>query len=154
MRTRKLIRPEIQLRLSAYFLGLVLFALIFQFLLVTSSMSKLILMEGDYVDRQEMVTEASLEILLVSLAVILPLTLGVGILVTFRLAGPIARFQAFLQEMISGQRPGDIVLRQGDQLKDVAQLLNEATRPLRTAGHGNREHAANPVEAAGPRQAA
>ena len=61
----------------------------------------------------------------------LPLTFLVGVLTTFRIAGPVYRFEQFLAAVRRGERPSDFHLRKGDELTDLAALINEATGPLR-----------------------
>ena len=72
-----------------------------------------------------------LEILAVSFGMLLPLTIAIGILVTFRIAGPLYRFERFLELVIRGEQVGPCKLRNGDELQDLCDLINEATRPLR-----------------------
>jgi hypothetical protein len=60
-----------------------------------------------------------------------PVLVWLGVLVTFRVAGPIYRMEMFLRQIISGERADDCRLRKDDKLHDFCALLNEATRPLR-----------------------
>jgi nitrogen fixation/metabolism regulation signal transduction histidine kinase len=66
----------------------------------------------------------------------LPLTIAVGILVTFRIAGPVYRLKEFLKSIASGATPEDCRLRKGDELQDLCSLANDATAPLRGAKRG------------------
>ena len=128
MRKNKLSLPSLQLQLTGYFLGLVTFALIFQYVLVSSTLSKALLEEADVMERQELVASKTMEILWMSLGVILPITLVVGILTTFRVAGPISHFTAYLTAYCRGERPERIELRRADKLHGLADLINQATR--------------------------
>ena len=56
----------------------------------------------------------------------LPLTLLVGILTTFRVAGPVFVFHRFLKNIREGNDPGVIRLRKGDKLHDLADAMNAA----------------------------
>ena len=69
--------------------------------------------------------------LLISFALFLPLMFFVGILVTFRFAGPVYRFKMYLGEVIRGEKPKDCRLRKGDELQDLCAVINQATEPLR-----------------------
>ena len=75
-----------------------------------------------------------MRLVFISAAVFLPLTLMVGVLSTFRIAGPLYRFEKFLLAVQNGENPGDFTLRSGDELKDLAALINSSTRPLRREG--------------------
>ena len=63
--------------------------------------------------------------------IFLPLTYAVGILTTFRIAGPLYRFETFLNQVLAGEKPERFRLRKGDELQDFADLLNAVTEPLR-----------------------
>lgn len=79
----------------------------------------------------EQVNGLLFRVLGISALVILPLTLVVGILTTFRIAGPIYRFEKFLESVARGERPQACRLRNGDDLVDFCELLNRVTEPLR-----------------------
>ena len=72
-----------------------------------------------------------MNLFLTSAALFLPLVFAVGVLTTFRFAGPVYRFEQFLKNVIAGKAPADCRLRKGDHLQDFCQLLNQATAPLR-----------------------
>lgn len=124
-RYRKLIQPKLQLRLVSSFLVLSAIALIFQMLLFARAASQIAN------QAPEDVPSILLQVLLLSLGVVLPLTLLVGVVVTNKIAGPIYRFSVFLNEVREGSRPRDCKLRAGDYLHDFCGLLNAVTAPLR-----------------------
>ena len=68
---------------------------------------------------------------LVTLAILVPLTMAVGIAATHRVVGPLYRFRVYLTELAGGQRPGPCKIREKDELQDLCVLLNRATEPLR-----------------------
>lgn len=139
-RSQRLVDPRLQLKLSTWFLGLAVLALVFQYILLTTTMSGLSLdIGGDAARAHEMIMSGCMRVLGISLAVVLPATLIVGVLVTFRIAGPIARFTRFLEEIRAGKRPADCHVRRGDELQDFCRLLNEATAPLRAHRHESEE---------------
>ncbi|MEM6571383.1 MAG: hypothetical protein AAF957_23435 [Planctomycetota bacterium] len=131
-RRKKLILPGLQLRMSATFVGIVALMLGLQFILLTS------LFQGaanelpnDGAQLLSIANEISVRLMFVSALVFLPLTLVVGVVSTFRVAGPLYRFQRFLEGIRDGKAPGDFRLRRGDELHGLAALLNDATRALR-----------------------
>ena len=71
-----------------------------------------------------------------SFVVLLPLTFLVAIASASRWAGPLVRLERFLREVARGESPEDLKLRRGDELQDLARLLNEATAPLRDSQKG------------------
>jgi len=131
-RRRKLIRPGLQLRLSAKFVGLIALMLGLQFVLLDALIGQTAAgePEGTLLLADPM-WSVGVQLLGWSAVVFLPLTLLVGVIASFRFAGPLYRFDVFLKAVAAGERPADIRLRSGDELKELASLLNEATRPLR-----------------------
>lgn len=69
--------------------------------------------------------------LLITFLILVPLTLWLGVYVTFRVAGPLYRFEQFLKSVNNGERPGPCRIRKTDELHDICALLNEVTAPLR-----------------------
>lgn len=134
-RRKKLVRPGLQLRIGAVFAGLLALMLGLQFALLTAELSRMAgSMPADGRMLLERTNGLSLKVTLISAFVFLPLTLLVGVLSTFKIAGPIHRFRMFLVAVRDGERPADFRLRKGDEFKDIAVLLNDVTRPLREAG--------------------
>jgi len=66
-----------------------------------------------------------------TMLLLVPLTIFVGLRVTHIVAGPVHRFDVFLNQVLRGERPPDCRLRHGDELQEICALINEATRPLR-----------------------
>jgi len=134
-RRRKLIKPGLQLRLSARFLGLAVLMLGLQYVLLTALLQRVATgLPSDHALLLGASPGLALQLVGWSAAVFLPLTLLVGVVGSFRIAGPLFRFDAFLRSVHAGDAPEDIRLRKGDELKDLAALLNDATRPLRARG--------------------
>lgn len=67
-----------------------------------------------------------------------PFFVLVSVLMSFRIAGPVYRLEAYLRQVIAGEKPPDCRLRTGDQLKELCGLINSATAPLRKAGVNDR----------------
>lgn len=134
-RRKKLIKPGLQLRLTGIFVGLSALSLLLQFVLFTNVLHEsAIRLPNDGPILLEELNGITSRVLLISFLVFLPLTLAVGVLCTFRIAGPVYRFESFLRAILRGERPRDFRLRKGDQLTELAALLNEATVPLRREG--------------------
>ena len=128
----KLIQPRLQLRLILSFFAISLLALLLQLLLFVCSLAELasdLQVEGPIL--LERITPHVVSIFLFTIGLLVPLTLIVGTLLTFRIAGPLYHFEKFLGEVIRGEKPADCRLRQGDQLVELCDLLNRATAPLR-----------------------
>jgi methyl-accepting chemotaxis protein len=130
----QLIRPGLQLNLIARFFGVALLALLLQFILFMCMLGRIASdMPGDALATMETATPELIWVFVISAAVLLPLTLSVGVVVTFRIAGPLHRFESFLKAVARGEKPPDCRIRRGDELQDLCKLLNEATAPLRRA---------------------
>lgn len=133
-RRKKLIKPRLQLRMSGLFVGLVTLMLLLQFALITAALHHTAnLLPSDSALLLGQTNSFALRIIGISAAVFLPLTLMVGILSTFRIAGPLYRFEQFLVAVQNGENPEDFTLRERDELKDLAALINTSTAPLRNA---------------------
>ena len=132
-RRKKLIKPRLQLWMTLTFVGLSALALLLQFVLFTNRLTTLALeLPNDSAILAAQTGGVVLDVLVVSCLLFLPLVFVVGILTTFRVAGPIHRIEMVLKQIIAGEKPADFRLRKKDQLQELAQLVNEATAPLRT----------------------
>lgn len=131
-RRKKLINPRLQLWMTSVFLGLTALSLLMQLMLFMLLMSQVALTlpnDGDFMWDQ--INERLYFVIGVSFAVFLPLTLLVGILTTFRVAGPVFVFHRFLANIRAGNDPGVLRLRNGDKLNDLADALNETYAVIR-----------------------
>jgi hypothetical protein len=128
----KLIKPRLQLKLVGVFVGLSALGFLLQSLHVGLRLSELaasVPEGGTYL--MAVMPELPLEILLVSFGMLLPLTIAVGILVTFRIAGPVYRFERYLKSVLRGEELGPCRIRQGDEFQELCELINQATASLR-----------------------
>ena len=131
-RRQKLVKPRLQLKLTLTFVGLSALSLLLQFVLFQSALAHLALeLPNDSGHLMDASNEMLARVLLSSFLVFLPLTFLIGILTTFRIAGPVYRFERFLDAVRRGERPSNFRLRKGDELMELAALINEATEPLR-----------------------
>lgn len=126
-RRRRLVRPSLQLRLIGTFLGIATLAMLVQLVLLGQ---KLAIMAGTMPEEgAQLSTEIPgllSSVALVSFAVLLPCTLVCGIAVTFRIAGPVHRFESHLRSLCDGGDPGELRLRADDELQDLCELINQA----------------------------
>ena len=72
--------------------------------------------------------------LLITVAFLVPVTLSIGVLVTFKIAGPIYKFEWYLGQLAQGVYPGPCKLRENDELWDLCHVLNSAVERLRNGG--------------------
>lgn len=128
----KLIKPRLQLTLIAVFVGLSSLGFLMQSLHVGLRLSELAAsIPGGGRHLMALMPELPIEILVVSFGMFMPLTIAVGIIVTFRIAGPVYRFERYLRDVADGKEVRPCKLRKGDQLMELCELINEVTEPLR-----------------------
>ena len=130
----KLIQPRLQLTLVGWFLAVAVTGLVLQVLLLGAFLAEL---ASTLPDEGAAVAASAdgmlVEALLVSLLFLVPMTVGVGILATFRIAGPIYRFETYLDKVARGEEVGPCQLRKGDQLQGLCERINEALAAARSA---------------------
>lgn len=128
----KLIKPRLQLKLIGVFVALSGLGFLMQSLHVGLRLSELaanVPAGGPYL--MAVLPELPIEILAVSFGMLLPLTIAVGVMVTFRIAGPVYRFEKYLRAVADGEEVRPCKLRDGDELLELCDLINEVTEPLR-----------------------
>ena len=131
-RRNKLPKPWFQLRLTAIFMGTLLLGVFLQLMLTRSKLLELALdLPNDGPLLVQEINALQLRVLLGSCSLLLPICFVVGVLSTFRIAGPIYRFEAFLRSLVRGENTGPCRIRREDQLQEFCALLNQATEPLR-----------------------
>jgi len=82
-----------------------------------------------------------LKSVLISVALLLPAVLLVGIHVTFRIAGPLYRFERHLETVASGEWPEPCQIRRADDLQDFCKLLNRGLESAYEQGRQQRAEA-------------
>jgi hypothetical protein len=149
----KLIRPRLQLRLVSIFAGIGVLSLLLQCLLFYQVLGRLAIgLPNDGLIVLDAVNGSIAAILISSLCMLLPAIFWIGIQVTFRIAGPVYRLETYLRQVANGERPPDCKLRRGDQLQELCEAVNAATRPLRLSEPSPAVHA--PVKGASHKDAA
>ena len=81
-----------------------------------------------------------------ALAILIPAAAVFSIYLTHRLAGPVYRIEQTARELIRGNLALRIRLRKGDELHELAGLLNEVLETLEQAFRGIRESQAHSRE--------
>ncbi len=103
----KLINPRLQLKLVGVFVGLASVTLVLQLLLLGFDLrfAATNLPEGELLN--QMVPGILGRSLLLSAGMMIPVTLGVGIVVTHRIVGPVYRFEQHLKAIVRGEEVVD-----------------------------------------------
>jgi len=131
-RRTKLIKPRLQLKIVAAFLGIVVLSLIVLMILLNAVV--LDFADRGWIDRA-LLKSRWLSVLAtklgLSLAILAPMALAIGVLLTHRIAGPLYRFEVFLRQVVQGEHPEPCRIRKGDELGEMCRLLNKFTQPLR-----------------------
>lgn len=131
----RLIKPRLQLRLIGAFAGLCALALLVHTLMVGALLLSLAgsLPEGG-TRLADALPVALGEALFWSFLLLLPSLLLIGIHRTFRIAGPLFRFETYLGQVLRGEEPGPCRLRKTDDLQELCELLNAALESERRRG--------------------
>lgn len=141
-RRRILVLPRLQGRLVAAFLSAACISTVVQMLLLNLALTTL---ANDAPAARGPLLEATPDILrtqiLLTFGLMVPLVIAVGLLETFRVAGPLYRIEQYLRQVVAGEKPQPCTLRQDDELHDLCRLVNAATQPAVRAA------AAAPVQA-------
>ena len=124
-RSKKLVNSGLQLRLIGAFGGVAAMACMFQVYLVHSTLMPVISASDGPPDTAELYGVLISNVVL-TFAVLFPLMLVVGILITHRVAGPIYRFEQHLGAIARGENPGVCRIRKGDELQSLCTAINAA----------------------------
>ena len=134
-RRNKLPQPRLQLRMVGAFAGLCILALLTQILVLGALLTRLAntLPAGGRelgIELPGLLTNT----FLISLVLLLPALLLIGIRITFRIAGPLFRFERHLESVASGEWPGHCQIRQSDDMQKFCKSLNGALDSAREQG--------------------
>ena len=131
-RKKKLINPRLQLRLIGIFLCAAGLAVQVEAILITLTLTRLAGgLPNDGSELLEQLPEFVRTNLVLTFLLLAPLMIGVGIVATFKIAGPLHHFEQFLRSVRDGQQVEPCKIRKGDELQELCTLLNEVTAPLR-----------------------
>ena len=128
----KLIQPALQLRLIGEFCGLAVLGLLLQFILLGHRLGAVVSQLGPAgTELSGAIPGVLLQVLLYTFVILLPILVAFGVLFTFRIAGPVYRFEQFLGAVARGEQTAPCRLREKDALKNLCEKINVATEPLR-----------------------
>jgi hypothetical protein len=122
----KLINPKFQLKLVGIFIGLATATLSAQLFLFGLDLR---LLAQGLIDGDVLTDEAPAMLgrsLLLTAGMMIPVTLGVGVIVTHRIAGPIYRFEQYLRSVANGEDVGPCRIRTHDEFHELCGLINKA----------------------------
>ena len=123
----KLINAPLQIKLSMIFVGMAALSLLLQVGLFTHNLAGVARdLPNDGPVLWSQMNGILLDVFLTSTVAFLPVIFIVGVLVTFRIAGPLYRFKVYLASIAGGEQHTRVVLRRGDELSDLCNLLNQA----------------------------
>ncbi len=134
-RNIKLIQPGLQMRMVGAFLGLSVLGLLTQILMLGAQLTTTaneMPSGGLYLARE--LPGMLIQSLLLSFLLLLPAVLLIGIRVTFKIAGPLHRFERHLNEISKGKWPEPCRIRGSDQLQEFCASLNAALESARAQG--------------------
>jgi signal peptidase II len=137
LRLRKWVKPRLQLKLIGSFLALSFVAVVLQFMLFSTNVMRLakhLPFAEDYTET--LVGDMLRDTMLIAIAVLIPLSLLVGGLVTHRIAGPVYRFERYLEEVAAGTQIGPCKIRERDELHELCTAINRATESIRLRPRG------------------
>lgn len=146
-RRSNLPKSRVQLKVVMVFLGIGLISLVAQYIFSLYAVRDLLQPYprfGAEFDRK--LTSDLFMQLLTAACLLVPLTLSLGILVTFRIVGPAKRMEDYLNAVAMGDQIGPCRIRDGDELGDLCDALNRAVSRLRADAAA----AQSPAAAAAP----
>lgn len=147
-RKKYLIRPRVQILSALIVVGSVGLSLLVLTLLAQSSVATLAT-DHPRITR-EYVADLQSELLrdlALAAGVLGPLAFAIGVLMTFRIVGPIYRLETYLLQLMRDEDIGPCRLRAKDELHDFCDVLNEAVERLRNSA---REMPESPAEQPAP----
>jgi len=132
-RKQRLIRHDVQLRVVFISLAVASLVLLVNFQLslaaiwsessnVTPSTNATVALEG--------LRAAIINKFLVSIGLSIPLAAVIGILYSFKFAGPLYRFQSYFSGLKDGRWDRQCALRKGDDLWDLCDAINAGMEPM------------------------
>ncbi len=130
-RKKRLVKARLQLKVIMTFIGIATVAALFQVILLNRSLAELaekMPRDGDLL-MSELGGIARTNVAL-SLGFLVPFMLGMGLILTHRIAGPIYRFEMFLEQVISGEYDGPVRIRKGDEFQELCDRINDAVATL------------------------
>jgi methyl-accepting chemotaxis protein len=130
-RKKTLIEPRLQLKTAGLFLQMAALAALTQSLVLGWVLHDLAdELPRDGAALQTMIKPALASSFLITVALLTPILLAIGVRASFRVLGPLHRMRVHLRALARGEATEPCAIRASDELQDFCQLLNEATAPL------------------------
>lgn len=146
-RRKKFISP-LQLRVTAAFLAVAALATLFQVLVLNNAITDL---AREVPDHGEALLSALPSLLakniMMTLGLMAPVMVTVGILVTHRVAGPAYRMEQYLREVArEGRVAGPCRTREGDEFSGLVEALNDALAKISSEARDSRDEQSAPEQ--------
>lgn len=138
LRRQKLPLPTLQWKLIGCFVGLSALSLLLQYVLISSRLSQLAASMpsgSEYLANALPRTMGA--VLAFSMLALLPMSAAIGVLITFRWAGPLYRFHVYLRQVAEGEAQGPCRIREKDELQELCGLINRALEATQARAKGS-----------------
>jgi hypothetical protein len=128
-RKNQIILPKFQLRLVAKFVGLSLAALLCQFLFMGILLTNVL---RGFPGAEVLIDEVPAIVLktVLFMAVLQLPILSMGLILTFRVAGPVYRFESYLRALARGEHGGPCRIRDRDEFNSLNDAVNEVAAKM------------------------
>lgn len=141
-RKQTLVKRELQLRMVMQCAAVVTLAVLVQSLLIAFAFSRLAsTLPNDGLLVHQAMPRVIVLGLLTSLAILAPFVFALGLRYSHRIAGPVHRMETTLHKAIENGEFEPLRLREGDELQDLAALVDQALSRLES---GSGAHAKGP----------
>ena len=129
-RSRTFVRPSSQLEVVLFILLIAWGSLLLNYLLFELYSGPLL--RKFLPPAYEAIIQTHLfRILFCTIAISVPVSIAVGVHVTFRYFGPVHRFKIFLGEIVAGELGKECRIRTRDKLHDLCEAINRAVERVR-----------------------
>ena len=139
-RIRKLVRPDVQLRVVLIAVVVTCLALIVHFqagLLALSTTSARFVGKTDPSLIFSELHHVMITRLVICASIMIPVAVAAGVLYSFKFCGPIYRFKQYFLELKQGRWDKPCAIRKGDDLQDLCGAINDAMAPLQDFARQN-----------------
>ena len=120
-RRRRLVKPKVQLKLCLVFLCVGMSCILVQFVLWSVTIADL---STIHPEAAETLVPALWRQLGICVALLVPLTLSVGILVTHTVVGPVYNFERYLEKLDRDGYSRPCKIRDGDEFGELCHFIN------------------------------
>lgn len=156
-KTKRFVRADVQLRVVCIAIAVAAVVLLVNFQLCLTTINEVVsrLHEGTKLALvAEELRHAAIMSAFISIGLAIPMAAAVGVLYSFKFAGPLCRFKRFFSELKTGRWDVSCKLRQGDDLQDLCEELNAALGSFQGFLRENRQALENAREILRPSAAA